>query len=497
MSVSDHLAELGLLDDAALFGAPLMGRLSGLALDSRQVQPGNLFAAFSGSSVHGVEFAPNAVHLGAGAILTDGKGMEWLLDNNCAQNVPIIVSKDPRRAFALAAARWYAAQPECVVAVTGTNGKTSVTTFLRQIWRLLGLRAVNFGTTGIEGDVSHPLAHTTPDTLSLHKLMSGLKEQGITHVAMEASSHGLDQRRLDGVRLTAAGFTHLSRDHLDYHETMERYADAKLGLFRRVLPEGASAVVNAKDLTASAAADLARMRGCSVLSVGENGCDIALEETIYLPKGQRLRFVCNGQRYEAELSLIGAFQVENILLAAGLAIASGCAAQDVFAVLHAVEGVRGRMQYVGQSSAGGAIYVDYAHTPDGLATALQALRPHVAGRLIVVFGAGGDRDPGKRPLMGSVAAAHADMVIVTDDNPRTEAPDKIRAAVLEGCPHARAIPDRADAIEAGVNALQTDDVLLIAGKGHETGQIIGQKVLPFDDAEQALIAINASAGADR
>ncbi|MBB5515348.1 UDP-N-acetylmuramoyl-L-alanyl-D-glutamate--2,6-diaminopimelate ligase [Rubricella aquisinus] len=481
-----------LRDDAAFFGPDLVGPLTGIAVDSRDVKPGFLFAALPGSKIHGAEFATYALRMGAVAVLTDAEGMRYLMDEGLDTAAPVIVAKDARLSLARAASVWYGAQPETIVAVTGTNGKTSVATFLRQIWQGLGRRAVNFGTTGVEGSITRPLSHTTPEPVTLHALLADLAGNGVTHAAMEASSHGLDQRRLDGVRLAAGGFTHLSRDHLDYHETMEAYAEAKLGLFSRVLPEDATAVVNIDDPIAAKAGVVAQDRGLGVISTGRNpAAMLALTGTEFHDKGQVIHFTYRGVTHSADLALIGGFQAENALLAAGLAIGAGEDAEEVFAQLEGLGGVRGRMELAATRQNGAPVYVDYSHTPDSVATALKALRPHVAGRLIVVVGAGGDRDPGKRPMMGKAAVEGADIAIITDDNPRTEDPALIRAAVMAGAPGATEVGDRAEAILRGVDMLGPEDALLIAGKGHETGQIVGSEILPFDDAEQARAAVTA------
>jgi UDP-N-acetylmuramoyl-L-alanyl-D-glutamate--2,6-diaminopimelate ligase len=379
--------------------------------------------------------------------------------------------------------------------VTGTNGKTSVASFTRQIWEALGERAVNFGTTGVEGAVAAPLSHTTPEPITLHALLADLADQGVTHAAMEASSHGLDQARLDGVRLEAAAFTNITRDHLDYHPDFEAYFNAKVGLFTRVLPRGGTAVVNLDDAHGPAVRAAAIERGQRVITVGrDEGCDLRLIGQRFDATGQDVLFSWEGRNRSARLDLIGGFQAHNALVAAGLAIGSGSDADAVLDALPALRTVRGRMERAATRSNGAAVFVDYSHTPDALKTALEALRPHVMGRLLVVFGAGGDRDRGKRPLMGQAAAQAADLVFVTDDNPRTEDAAAIRAAIMAGCPDATAIGDRAEAILTAVDALQPGDALLVAGKGHETGQIVGHDVLPFDDIEQASVAVAALDG---
>jgi UDP-N-acetylmuramoyl-L-alanyl-D-glutamate--2,6-diaminopimelate ligase len=380
------------------------------------------------------------------------------------------------------------------VAVTGTNGKTSVASFVRQIWAELGHAAVNLGTTGVEGAWTAPLAHTTPEPITLHRCLSEAAENGVTHAAMEASSHGLEQRRLDGVHLAAAGFSNFTQDHLDYHETFEAYFAAKMGLFDRVLPQDGTAVINLSDPKGAQVRKIAEARGQSVLTVGLGEADLCLMNQRFDSSGQALRFSWQGKTFQTRLNLIGGFQAENILLACGLVIAAGDDPERVFETLPHLTTVRGRMQLAATRDNGAAVFVDYAHTPDAVATALKALRPHVMGRLIAIVGAGGDRDATKRPLMGKAAANHADIVFVTDDNPRSEDPASIRAAVMDGAPEATEVGDRAEAILRGIDALQPGDALLIAGKGHETGQIVGDQVLPFDDVEQASISVAALDG---
>jgi UDP-N-acetylmuramoyl-L-alanyl-D-glutamate--2,6-diaminopimelate ligase len=391
---------------------------------------------------------------------------------------------------------WFGAQPAVMVAVTGTNGKTSVATFTRQIWAALGHEAINIGTTGVEGAWAAPSSHTTPDAITLHAMLAQAATAGVTHAAMEASSHGLDQRRMDGVRLVAAGFTNFTQDHLDYHGTMEAYFAAKAELFGRVLPDDAVAVVNMNDPHGARMAGVAAARGQRVLTVGHGAeCDLRIMGQRAEATGQEVRFVWQGlQAHQVKLALIGGFQAENVALAAGLVIASGEEPAAVFGVLSRLTGVRGRMQLAATRRNGAAVFVDYAHTPDAIATALKALRPHVMGRIVVVFGAGGDRDRTKRPLMGAAARDFADVLFVTDDNPRSEEPGAIRAEIMQACPEANEVGDRAEAILRGVDALGPGDALLIAGKGHETGQIIKGDVYPFDDVEQASIAVAALDG---
>jgi UDP-N-acetylmuramoyl-L-alanyl-D-glutamate--2,6-diaminopimelate ligase len=470
--------------------------ISGLSVDSRKTRPGHLFAALPGSRVHGGDYVQYALRMGAAAVLTDREGAalarDVLIEN---PDIALVVTEDPRAALAYAAALFYGAQPQTMVAVTGTNGKTSVASFTRQIWALLGYEAANIGTTGVEGAYAAPATHTTPEPITLHELLADMAAHGVTHAAMEASSHGLAQRRLDGVHLAAAGFTNFSQDHLDYHESFEAYFEAKAGLFTRVLPEDGVAVINTDDPKGWTLAKAAEERGQEVISVGhDETCDLRITNHRFGATGQELRFHWHGKPQLTRLNLIGGFQADNVMLAAGLAIASGSDPEAVFDCLEDLTTVRGRMQMAAKRSNGAAVFVDFAHTPDAIATALKALRPHVMGRIIVVFGAGGDRDSSKRPLMGKAAAENADVVIVTDDNPRSEDPGEIRAQVMHGCPGATEVGDRAEAILRGVDMLEAGDALLIAGKGHETGQTIGDDVLPFDDAEQASVAVAALEG---
>ncbi|MCU9839462.1 UDP-N-acetylmuramoyl-L-alanyl-D-glutamate--2,6-diaminopimelate ligase [Ruegeria sp. WL0004] len=468
--------------------------ITGLAVDSRQVKDGYLFAALPGTRIHGGEFIRYALRMGASAVLTDAEGARIAADELAASQAALVVVEDPRQALALTAALWFGAQPATMVAVTGTNGKTSVSTFVRQIWTELGHDAVNLGTTGVEGAWTAPLAHTTPEPITLHRCLAEAAANGVTHAAMEASSHGLEQRRLDGVVLKAAGFTNFTQDHLDYHATFEAYFAAKAGLFRRVLPPDGVAVINMNDPKGAEMRAIAAARGQNVLTVGRGPCDLSLTNQRFDATGQDLLFSWRGKAYQARLDLIGGFQAENILLACGLVIASGDAPERVFETLPHLGTVRGRMQLAATRANGAAVFVDYSHTPDAVATALKALRPHVMGRLVAIVGAGGDRDPYKRPLMGKAAVENADIVIITDDNPRSEDPALIRAAVMQGAPGATEVGDRAEAILRGVDTLEPGDALLICGKGHETGQVVGDQVLPFDDVEQASIAVAALEG---
>ncbi len=466
--------------------------LSGLTADSRAVAPGFLFAALPGAKADGRAFIGDAVARGAVAVLAPA-GTAWPPG---VPAVPLLTAADPRRALALLAAGFHGAAPATLVAVTGTNGKTSSVDFLRQLWTLEGHHAASLGTLGLVAPGLPPgESLTTPDPVALHAMLARLARAGVTHAAMEASSHGLDQRRLDGVRLAAAGFSNLTRDHLDYHGTMAGYRAAKLRLFDTVLPAGGTAVANA-DMdreTLLALRAVAALRGLRLLTVGEAGDDLRLLRQIPLPDGQDLDIAAFGARETVRLALPGRFQADNALLALALAVAAGMAADRALALLPRLAGVRGRMELAARLPNGAAVYVDYAHTPDALERLLAALRPHVApgARLHVLFGAGGDRDPGKRPLMGAAAARHADLAWVTDDNPRSEDPTAIRRAVLAGCrggvaPEARASSidagDRAGAIAKALAALGPGDVLAVAGKGHESGQTIGGVTYPFDDA---------------
>ncbi len=477
------LSELGLTGPSDL-------RISGLAVDNRKVRPGDLFAALPGSVTHGANFAADALARGAVAVLTDRAGAALLPEGTAS-----VVVEDPRAALAFAAALMAGAQPEIMVAVTGTNGKTSVASFARQIWEALGLSAVNIGTTGVEGAFHAPSMHTTPEPITLHALLAEMAAFGVTHAAMEASSHGLDQRRLEAVRLAAAGFTNLTQDHLDYHGTMEAYLAAKAGLFDRLLPGEGVAVINLDDPAGPDLAANCEARGQEVIGVGRNpAARLTLTGQRFDATGQEVLFRWQGRGMSARLDLIGGFQAANALLAAGLVIGAGEEPEAVFAALPKLRGVRGRMELAATRQGGGAVFVDYAHTPDAVATALTALRPHVMGRILAIVGAGGDRDRGKRPLMGAAAAEHADVVIVTDDNPRSEDPAVIRAAVREGAPDAVEIGDRAEAILREAGMLEPGDALLVMGKGHESGQVVGDMILPFDDVEQASLSVAALEG---
>jgi UDP-N-acetylmuramoyl-L-alanyl-D-glutamate--2,6-diaminopimelate ligase len=455
--------------------------ISGLTADSRAVRPGFLFAALPGTRADGRAFIPAAVAAGAVAVLVPEGS-----DVQVPPEVVVVPDVNPRRRFALMASAFHGAQPRVMAAVTGTNGKTSTADFFRQIMARLGERAAAIGTLGIVApgwDNSGGL--TTPDPAGLHADLARLAGMGITHACMEASSHGLDQHRLDGVKLAAAAFTNLTRDHLDYHADMEAYASAKLRLFAEVLPEGATAVVNADSDLAPHVVELCAKRGIKVLGYGRDARDLRLIAARPTAFGQDLELEALGRTVTLRLPLAGRFQADNALAALGLAIACGANPGAALDALEHLDGVPGRLQKVAERRNGAAIYVDYAHTPDALETVLKALRPHAARRLVAVFGCGGDRDPGKRPMMGAIGCRLADAMVVTDDNPRSEDPAAIRAQVRGACPAGIEIGDRRDAIRAAVAGLQKGDVLVIAGKGHEKGQVIGGRVLPFDDSEEA------------
>ena len=455
----------------------------GLTADSREVKPGFLFAALRGASRDGRAFAGDAVKNGAVTILTDDPAA-LALDPASRAGVIVITDPNPQRRLALLAARFYPQQPHAIAAVTGTNGKTSVAHFTREIWAALGLKAASLGTLGLISPAGRrPGALTTPDPVGLHRELAVLAVDGVDHVAIEASSHGLAQYRLDGIGLAAAAFTNLTRDHLDYHGDMESYRAAKERLFTELLGSGRIAVLNADVTEFRRLAALCQDREQRILAYG-NALDAELRILHRLPRphGQHLAAEFFGERHDIELPLVGAFQAMNLLAALGLVIATGGDLAAAVGVLARLPGVPGRLQLVGEAVSGAPVFVDYAHTPDALATVLGALRPHAAERLVVVFGAGGDRDRGKRPLMGRVATELADRVYVTDDNPRGEDAAEIRRAILAAAPGAVEIGDRRAAVAAAVAELRQGDVLVLAGKGHETGQIVGDQVLPFDDA---------------
>ncbi len=455
----------------------------GMTSDSRKVQPGWLFAALKGSVHDGAAFVGEAVARGAAAVLS-GPGVD-------VAGAAHVMADDPRRALALAARRFYGVQPETVVAVTGTNGKSSTVDFIRQIWSRAGYRAASMGTLGAIGPSGRlEIGHTTPDPVTIHETLQELTRQGVTHCAMEASSHGLDQSRLDGVDLAAVGFLNFTQDHLDYHGTMEAYLKAKLKLFERLAPPGIPAIVNADSPQREDFEAAARRAGLTIVSFGWRGEDLWIDELMPKQAGQTLFLYWRDvEQKPVELPLIGEFQALNALAAAAFCLSLGMEFPAVADGLSNLKPVKGRLELVGKTPGGAAVFVDYAHTPDGLDVLLRAVRPHTAGRLKVIFGCGGDRDVKKRPLMGEVASRHADDVIVTDDNPRSEDPAKIRAAVLAGARGAREINDRGEAIRVIIGELKKGDTLVIAGKGHETGQIIGSTVVPFSDQDVARAAI--------
>jgi UDP-N-acetylmuramoyl-L-alanyl-D-glutamate--2,6-diaminopimelate ligase len=476
-----------LLSDDAKIDARFAGLdIAGVTSDSRQVRPGYLFVAIAGAKADGLRFVPDALKAGAVAIAAERQPP--------SPDVPWVMVGNARRALARFAAKFYPRQPGVIVAVTGTSGKTSVAAFTRQIWTALGHRAASIGTIGVvspSGETYGSL--TTPDPVDLHRRIDALLDEDVSHLALEASSHGLDQYRLDGLHIAAGGFTNITRDHLDYHPSIEAYLAAKLRLFDSLIAPGGGAVIDVDHAHADAVVAAARARKLNVMTVGRKGEDIRVMRDSIDGFAQKLKLEREGQVFSVRLPLVGAFQVENALVAAGLAIATGSDVSAVFAALETLQGAKGRLELAGESN-GAPIFIDYAHKPDALAKALEALRPYVTGRLIVVFGAGGDRDAGKRPMMGAIAAEKADRVIVTDDNPRSEKPAAIRAEILAAAPGAVEIGDRGEAIQAAVAELKQGDVLLIAGKGHETGQIVGDRVLPFADHAAVIAALQGKGG---
>jgi UDP-N-acetylmuramoyl-L-alanyl-D-glutamate--2,6-diaminopimelate ligase len=480
---------LGLPGEDARYDARFAAlRIAGLSVDSRAIQPKFLFVAIPGTKADGLTFLPQALEAGAVAVMAERAPAEALPDGVALVTVPNV-----RRALALAAAKFFARQPAIIAAVTGTSGKTSVAAFTRQIWTALGHAAASIGTVGIVAPNEEVYGSlTTPDPIELHRTLDRLAGSGVTHLAFEASSHGLDQHRLDGVRVAAGGFTNITRDHLDYHPSFEAYLQAKLRLFSDLIAPTGTAVIDVDHHHADTVVATAERRGLRLLTVGRGGEGIRLRDVAIDGFAQRLRVEHAGRAQELRLPLVGAFQVENALVAAGLVIATGGDPVRTFAALEHLKGAKGRLDLVG-TRAGAPIFVDYAHKPDALEKALGALRPYVKKRLVVVFGAGGDRDKGKRPLMGAIAARHADRVIVTDDNPRSEEPAAIRAAILAAAPGAAEIGDRGEAIRRAVAALEPGDVLLIAGKGHESGQIIGNQTLPFSDHDAVAAALGNQA----
>jgi UDP-N-acetylmuramoyl-L-alanyl-D-glutamate--2,6-diaminopimelate ligase len=473
-------------DDATIPPRAEATAVSGLAADSRAVKPGEVFFAIAGARTDGARFIEQAIASGAVAVAGDHPPRD-----GC--RVPFVITPNPRRALALAAAKYFPRQPATIAAVTGTSGKTSVAAFTRQIWLRLGHASASIGTIGLVSPNRTLYGSlTTPDPIALHRQLDEIAREGVTHLALEASSHGLDQYRLDGVRVIAGGFTNLSRDHMDYHPDVAHYLAAKLRLFRDLVAADGAAVISADHDCSQTVIDAARASNLRVVAVGRNGNGagegIRLVEAAIDGFAQLLTLEHSGRKHAVRLPLVGEFQIENALVAAGLAIGTGSEPKAVFAELELLEGAKGRLERVAERN-GAPIFVDYAHKPDALAKALQALRPYARRKLVVVFGAGGDRDAGKRPLMGAIAVENADQVIVTDDNPRSESPEKIRAAILSTAKGASEIGDRAEAIRTAIAALQPGDALLIAGKGHETGQIVGNTTLPFSDHDAVASAL--------
>jgi UDP-N-acetylmuramoyl-L-alanyl-D-glutamate--2,6-diaminopimelate ligase len=459
--------------------------ITGLAMDSRAVKAGDVFFALAGSKTDGTRFIDQAIASGAVAVVGDHAPDRI--------RVPFVTVSNPRRALALAAARFYPRQPATIAAVTGTSGKTSVAAFTRQIWERLGFASASIGTIGLVSPKRTVYGSlTTPDPIALHHQLDQITGEGVTHLAFEASSHGLDQYRLDGVRVAAGGFTNLSRDHMDYHPDVVHYLNAKLRLFRDLVMTDGAAVISADHDCSSQVIDAARARDLWIISVGRRGDGVGdgirLVDVAIDGFAQRMTLEYRMRKYPVRLPLVGEFQIENALVAAGLVIGTGSDPELVFGAIEHLEGAKGRLERVGDHH-GAPVFVDYAHKPDALAKALQALRPYAKRKLVVVFGAGGDRDAGKRPLMGEIATQNADSVIVTDDNPRSENPAAIRAAILAAAKNAKDIGDRAEAIRTAIAGLQPGDALLIAGKGHETGQIVGDQVLPFSDHDAVAAAL--------
>lgn len=473
--------------------------IAGIATDSRAVQPGYLFAALSGSKTDGTQFLEDALSRGAAALLVSPNVMRNCPLLSANPQVAVIVDSNPRRRLARIAARFYGPQPEIAVAVTGTNGKTSIVDFTRQIWLALGRKAASIGTLGVLGVLgdcqmaAETYVHTTPPPEILYRQLAALAAQGVTHVAVEASSHGLAQYRLDGMQLRAAALTNIARDHLDYHADERAYIYAKLRLFGEVLAPGGAAVLSREAEAFSEAESLSWARGQRIVSVGGRFGDLRLLSCDVAGDQQHLQIGLGTREWEIDLALPGRFQAMNALMAAALVISCGEDPEDVFGVLPKLVAVPGRLELVGKTSPGAPVFVDYAHTPDALRAVLETVRPHCRGRLHLVFGCGGDRDQGKRPMMGAVAQQLADEIYVTDDNPRSELPETIRAAICAQCPSAQDIDDRRAAIARAIAATRADDLLVIAGKGHETGQQFADRTEPFDDRLVAADCLAAEA----
>lgn len=457
--------------------------ITGISLDSRKIKPGMLFAALTGVKADGQGFIGDAAARGA-VVAVSG--------HPAKTDIPVLVVSSPRRFVALVAARFFGKQPETMVAVTGTAGKTSVASFVRQIWAKAGLNAAQIGTTGVISPSRNDYGSlTTPDPVELQKLLAELADEGVTHAAMEASSHGLDQSRLDGVTLSAAAFTNLGRDHMDYHPTVEDYMAAKMRLFDTLMPKGSPAVIFADDAWSEEAIRVATDAGLDVRTVGRKGDYICVKRVEHFRHKQMAEVHHNGQIFEIDIPLAGDFQLANALVAAGLAISTGVDAKAAFKALETLTGASGRLELVGHTKDGALAYVDYAHKPDALEKVLTAVRPFTSGKVLVVFGCGGDRDKGKRPIMGEIATRLADVVVVTDDNPRSEVPEVIRSEIMAAAPGAIEIGDRASAILHAVNLLTSGDTLIVAGKGHEEGQTVGATVLPFSDHVEIRRALEA------
>ena len=462
----------------ALIGGGAEAPVTGFAIDHRKVAPGTVFGAFQGAAANGEDFIPAAVGAGAVAVVARAQAR--------VEGAVHVAADEPRREFARLAARYFAPFPATIVAVTGTNGKTSNVELTRQLWRMAGHHAASIGTLGVTtADDRTTTGLTTPDVVTFLSNMAGLAREGVTHAAFEASSHGLAQYRTEGLPVRAAAFTNFSRDHLDYHGTMEEYFEAKMRLFSEVLEPDGTAVIWADDAKSSEVVRRCHERGLRTLTVGTKGETLKLIDRELTQLGQRLTLEAEGRPHRINLPLIGAYQAANVLTAAGLVLATGGGLDELLSHLSRLQPVRGRLERAVITKAGAPIYVDYAHTPDAIEAAVAALRPHARGRLIIVFGAGGDRDVGKRAEMGAVAARLADLVIVTDDNPRSEDPAAIRRDILSGAPDARAVPGRREAVAEAVAQAGADDLILLAGKGHEQGQIVGDVVLPFDDVAVA------------
>ena len=463
--------------------------ITGISADSRLIKPGFLFAALPGAIVDGAKFIGQAVENGAVAVLVASDAKV-----DVAQNIAVIRASEPRVGLARIAARFYDAQPDCVTAVTGTNGKSSVVAFVRQMWAAMGIRAASLGTVGIDyPDGFEKLEHTTPDPVAMHEALARLARSGVEHLALEASSHGLAQHRLDGINICVGAFTNFSQDHLDYHKTFDAYFAAKMRLFDDLLCPGCAAVINADSPQAGKVRSHAQKDGARIFTVGKKGRNLKLLEQRSLGFGQLLKIKGREQTYKVYLPLVGGFQASNALVAAGMVIAAGGSEAVAVKTFENLKGAKGRLELVERTENGAAIFVDFAHTPDALEMSLEALKPFAQSRLIVVFGCGGDRDKGKRPLMGKVACRLADKVYVTDDNPRGEVPAQIRLQAMAGCPGATEIGDRQQAIASAIGDLQKGDILLIAGKGHEEGQIVGDRVIAFSDHTAVRLVIEGTA----